>query len=174
MENKSIFSPAFAYGFIVSIVLILFKLILFLAGVDENSYLQILFYVVFALGLLYTMTIIRNKNLGGYITFGKAFMVGFYATLAISIVMAIYTYFYMTQINPEMIEEAMSQAEEKIIEANPEMSDEDLETALNAAKIFMQPGIMSIMSIFGTLITGTLLSLVGAAFVKRKNPETGI
>ncbi len=174
MENKSVFMPSLAYGLFVSIILVVFKLVLFIAGIDDQSYWQFLYYVFFALGLLYTMTTIRNKNLDGYITFGKAFMVGFYATIAIAIVMAVYTYFYITKINPGMIEDALAQAEEKIIESNPEMSDADLETALNAAKTFMQPGIMAVMSIFGTLITGTLLSLVSAAFVKRKKVEVEI
>ncbi len=174
MENKSVFLPAFGYGILVSVALIIFKLILYILDIDDQSYWQVLYYVIFALGLLYSMIFVRNKTLDGYITFGKAFMVGFYATLAVSLIMAIYTYIYMTVINPGMIADMLSQAEEKIIETNPEMSDEDLEKALSMAKMFMQPGIMAISTLIMSTIMGSLLSLVAAALSKRNKVEIEI
>ena len=167
MENKPVFTISFIYGLIVSILLVVFKLTLFIFDIDDKSYWQIIYYVIFALGLLYSMILIRDKNLDGSATFGKAFKIGFFATIAVSIIMAIYTYVYMTVINPGMVTEMMDKAQENIINANPDMSDEQIDQALSAAKMFMKPGIMSLTSIIGTLITGTLLSLVSAAFAKK-------
>ncbi len=167
MENKPVFTISFFYGLIISILLIVFKLTLFIFDIDEKSYWQIVYYIIFALGLVYSMTIIRDKNLGGSVTFGKAFKIGFFATIAVSLVMAVYTYIYMTVINPGMITEMLEKAQENILNSNPDMSDEQLDQALSAAKMFMKPGLMSLTSIIGTLITGSLLSLVGAAFAKK-------
>ncbi len=174
MENRPVFLPAFTYGVLISIVLVLFKLILYLTGVDDQSSWQLIYYVILALGLLYSMKTIRDKRLDGFMTFGKAFMVGFYAVVAISIIMAIYTYLYMTVINPGMVADMLSQAEDKILEANPDMSDEDIQKALDAARMFMKPGIMAFSSLIMTMITGSLLSLVAAAFAKKKKVEVEI
>jgi hypothetical protein len=171
MENKSVFLPSFTYGLIIAVVLIVFKLILYLLDIDEQSYWQMFYYVIFAFGIVWVEFFMRNQRLDGYITFGKAFLVGFYASLAVALVMAVYSYVYMSYINPGMIDEILSKTEEQIIEKNPDISDEDLSTALDMTVTFMKPGMMAAMSMLGTLITGALLSLVAAVFVKRKAVE---
>ena len=169
MEQKSIFSSSLTAGVLVSVALIIFKLVLFLLDVDNESYIQFGYYIVFALGLAWAIYSVRNSKLDGFATYGKAFMIGLYASISIAVIMAFYTYVFMKFIDPGMFNDMLSQTEDKMIESNPEMSDEDLNKALEMAKMFMQPGLMSIFSIFGSLITGALFSLVIAIFAKNES-----
>lgn len=169
METKSIFSSSIMAGVVISIILVIFKLVLFLLDVDEQSYLQFIYYIIFALGLVWAMYSVRNNRLDGFATYGKAFTIGLYASIAVAVVMALYTYIYMKYIDPAFVNNMLSQAEDKMIEANPNMSEDELNRALEMTKMFMQPGIMSIFSIFGSLITGSILSLIIAIFVRRES-----
>ncbi len=168
MEQKSIFSSSLTAGVLVSVALIIFKLALFLLDVDDESYIQFGYYIVFALGLAWAVYSVRNNKLDGFATYGKAFMIGLYASISIAVIMAVYTYVYMKYINPAFVDNLLANAEDKMIEANPDMSDADLNKALEITKIFMQPGLMSVFSIFGSLFTGALFSLIVAIFAKRE------
>jgi hypothetical protein len=174
MDNKPVFSISFGYGLLISVILVIFKLILYLIGIDDQSYWQLIYYILFALGLLFTMYQVRNNRLNGFITYGKAFAIGFYATLAVSIIMALYTYLFMTVINPEMISDTLAQAEEKLLETNPDMSDEEISQALETVKLFVKPGVMAVSSFVFSIFTGLLLTLVSAAFVKKNKVEVEI
>ncbi len=168
MEQKSIFSSSLLAGLLVSAALIIFKLVLFILDVDEESYIQFGYYIVFALGLAWAVYSVRNNTLDGFATYGKAFMTGLYASIGIAVVMAIYTYVYMKYIDPSFVDNLLANAEDKMVEANPDMSEEELSKALDITKMFMQPGLMALMSIFGSIITGGLFSLIIAIFAKRE------
>jgi len=174
MESKSVFSPALVNGFLVAVALVIFKLVLFLLDVDEQSYIQFFYYVIFALGLAWVIYSVRNNKLDGIATFGKAFTIGLYASIAVAAVMAFYTYVYMKYIDPGMVNDLISQTEDKLIEGNPEMSDEDLNKVLETTRMFMQPGLMSIFSVFGYLITGTIFSLIIAIFAKNESQQVSM
>ena len=168
MEQKSIFYSSLMAGVLISVVLIIFKLALFLLDVDEESYIQFGYYIVFALGLAWAIYSVRNSKLDGFATYGKAFMIGLYASVIIAVVMAVYTYVYIKYIDPSFVDNLLANAEDKMIEANPDMSEEDLNKALDMTKIFMQPEVMAVMSIFGSIITGAIFSLIIAIFAKRE------
>ncbi len=168
MEQKSIFSSSLVAGVLVSAALIIFKLVLFLLDVDEESYIQFGYYIVFALGLAWTIYSVRNSKLDGFATYGKAFMIGLYASISIAVIMAVYTYVYMKYIDPSFVDNLLANAEDKMIETNPDMSEEDLTKALEMTRMFMQPGLMALFSIFGSFITGAIFSLIVAIFAKRE------
>jgi hypothetical protein len=169
MEPKPVFAPSFVNGMIVAVLLVIFKLVLFLMDVDDQSYLQFGNYIIFALGLTWAMYSVRNNRLDGYATYGKAFMIGFYASLGIAVVVAIYTFVFMKYIDPGMINDILSQAEDKMIESNPDMTDDELNKALEITKMIMQPGLMSVISVFISLLTGTIFSVVIAIFAKKES-----
>ena len=174
MESKSVFSPSIVNGILVAVVLIIFKLVLCLLDVGEESYIQFIYFVFFALGLAWAIYSVRNNKLEGYATYGKAFTIGVFASISIAVIIAIYTYVYMKYIDPGMINDMLSQAEDAMIEANPEMSDDDLNKALEMTKMIMQPGLMSIINIFTTLMTGTIFSLIIAIFAKNEPQQVSM
>jgi len=169
METKSVFSPSLIAGSIVAVVLIIVNLALFLLDVGAESSVQYVYYLFFALGLAWAIYSVRNNTLDGYATYGKALVIGVYASLAIGVIMAVYTYVYMEYINPGMIQDMLSKAEDSLIEANPNMSDEDLDRALEMTKMIMKPALMAPITIFSTAFTGTIFSLIIAIFAKNED-----
>jgi hypothetical protein len=101
------------------------------------------------------------------VTFGNVFSHGFKTAAAVTAIMVVYTILSVKLIFPEVIDLAMREARSNLESKN--MSDDQIETALNFSKKFFIPltagGIL-----LAFLITGVISSLIGAA-VAKKNPE---
>ncbi len=110
----------------------------------------------------------RDKFSGGYISYGKAFGVGFWVVLFSTILGTIFGYFYVTQINPGLAEEILMNTEIETLEKYPDMSDADLDRTLSFTEMFITPIMMTIMGFVVSMFFGTILSLIIAIFVKRE------
>jgi hypothetical protein len=171
MENqKSTFSASLIYGLLLAISLIIFDLILFVLDVDIHSKIKWISYLIMIGGIFWAMISYRDKYAGGFISYGQAFGVGFFTVLIAAIITAVYTYFYVVVINPSIIENILTEAEENILAGNPNISDEDLETALHYTEMFTSPIMMAIWGFIANVIFGTILSLIIAIFAKREKP----
>ena len=168
-QQQSTFQLAVMPGILLAIALILFGLVMFLLDVAYDSKIMYVSYLIMIAGLYWAMTNIRDKGFDGYISYGKSFSSGFYIMLIASVIAAIYTYFYVTMINPGMIEDILLNAEEKMLEANPNMSDEEIEMAISMTEKFTSPVMMAVWGFIGNIVSGTIFSLIIAIFVKREN-----
>ncbi len=169
MEQKSTFSFAMQFGLLTGLVLIVFTLILFLAGVGDKSPVHFISLAIY-IGMLYWgITNIRDRQLEGVMNYGKAFSTGFWIVLFTGILVGIFTYFYMKYINTGAAAQAISVAENKILASNPNISDTDLDKALRMVKIFTNPVMSAILQFVGNLIIGTVFSLIIAIFAKRED-----
>lgn len=169
MENqKSAFKPSLTYGLLLGIALIVYSLIMYLLDIDLESKIQWIAYLIIAGGLYWAMTSFKDKLSGGFITYGKAFGVGFWTGLFAAVVSGIFTYIYVTMIDPGMIEEILLNAEDKILESNPNIGDEELEMALSYTEKFTSPVMIAILGFLSSAFFATILSLIIAIFVKRE------
>jgi hypothetical protein len=173
MENKkqSAFASAFTPGIIISAALILFNLVMFLLEVTYDSKVNYLSYLILAIGLFWVITSYRNKQEGGFISYGGAFSSGFYAGLIISIIIAVYTFIYVQFINPGIVDDIMIKAEEDLLSKYPDWSDEQIAQALSYTEMFTSPTIMAIFGFLGNLVASTIFSLIIAIFAKREKKE---
>ena len=170
MENqKSAIKPSLTYGLLLGIALIVYSLIMYLLDIDLESKIQWIAYLIIAGGIFWAMISFRDKLSGGFITYGKAFGVGFWTGLFAAVVSAIFTYIYVTMIDPGMIEEILLKAEDEILEGNPNMSDEQLEQALSIAEMFTSPIMIAVWGFLASVSFATISSLIIAIFVKRED-----
>ncbi len=169
MEQKSTFLPALQFGLLTGLAMVVYTLILYLAGVDMHSYWNLFNYVLFVGGLYWGMSSIREKQLEGVMSYGKAFGTGFLITLFAAILLAIFAYFYLQYINPSALAKASAEAENKILASNPNISDADLQKALDMVKIFTNPFMSAVTQFISNLIAGTIFSLIIAIFAKRED-----
>ncbi len=167
MEQKSTFSPAMQFGLLTGLAMVVFTLILFLAGVDMHSYWNLFGYILYVGGLYWGMTSIREKQLEGVMSYGKAFGTGFLITLFASVLLGIFAFFYLKYINPSVLANKLTEVQNKILTANPDISDADLQKALDMVKMFSTPIVSSISGFIGYVISGTIFSLIIAIFAKR-------
>jgi hypothetical protein len=172
MENK----PATAivtlgYGVIIALAIIVFSLILFLLNMTQGSGLEYLTYLILFGGLFLAQTNYRNKYMGGYIEYGKAFTVGLLSCVFLSLIMGIYTFVFFRYIDPGAMEEAMTIAEQKMMDKG--LSDMEIEQGMAIARKFSGVGMYTFMAVFGNILIGAILSLITAIFVKRENTDFG-
>jgi uncharacterized protein (UPF0333 family) len=169
MEQKSTFLPSLQFGLLTGVAMVVYTLVLYLAGIDTHSSWNLINYLLFIVGLYWGIVTVREKYLGGVMSYGKAFGTGFWITLFVAIVLAIFAYFYLKDINPGALADATAKAEDKILASNPDISDEDLQKAMEMVKAFTTPAMSAVMQLISNLIAGTIFSLIIAIFAKRED-----
>ena len=126
-------------------------------------------------GIMFVAVIIAcvhfAKQKDGYVTFGNVFMHGFKITSVIAAIVLIYSLLAFTVLFPDM-KERMFEMQQAQMEKQG-FDDDKMEQGMAFMKkyfmIFLVLGV-----IFGTLIWGSIASLIGAAVAKKKpvNPMT--
>ena len=163
--EKKVTTPA-VKGIIISLILIVFALTIQFLNLSQNKSLGGLQFVILIAGIIWSC-ISYAKQLDGNVTFGNVFSHGFKTSAAVTAIMVVYTIISIKFIFPEALDMAMREARTNMESKN--MSDDQIETAINFTKKFFIPltagGILLVF-----LIAGVIGSLIGAATAK-KNPE---
>jgi hypothetical protein len=172
MEEKkqSLASASMIYGLMVGVVMIIFSLILFLLGTKPQSPLAYISYVIIVAGIIYAQLNYRNKHLGGYITYGKAFTVGLLTMAFASILIAIYTYLNFSFIDPGAIEEIRAIGEEKMVKQG--MTDLQIDQTMKMMGFMYSVPWMTFMAVAGNIVGGAIISLITAIFIKKEDQST--
>ncbi|MBN2616610.1 MAG: DUF4199 domain-containing protein [Bacteroidales bacterium] len=169
MENKSTFTPALQFGLLTGLGMIVYSLIMYLLGVNYKSTWNLLNYLIILVGIFWGMVSIRDRYLDNVMPYGKAFGVGFWIVLFAVLLSSIYSFIFLKYIDPSVLENAMSEAQDKILAANPNISDADLDKAMSMARKFATPAFSAITGFVWNVIVGTVLSLIIAIFAKRED-----
>ncbi len=169
MEQKSTFwRSAMIYGLYIGIVLTLFSVILYVTGQMQNKTLGYLSIPIYIACIAVAQIHYRNHELNGEINYGQA--VGFGTAIMIfsGIITALYT-LIIYKIDPGLIEQVKNVQEEALRQRG--MSDDQIEAALSISAKMMTPGIMAITGLLGSIIMGTIVSLITSIFVKKLPSE---
>jgi hypothetical protein len=168
MENKpSPLTASMGYGLILSLAMVVFSLVLFLLDLHMKQGLNYLSYVILIAGLLLAQLNYRNKHMGGFISYGKAFTIGMLTSLFVSLIMGLYTYIFFKFIDPGAMEQAMTMAEQQMMDRG--MSEAEIEQGLKMAESFQTPGMYTFFAVAGNFVIGMVISLVTAIFVKKED-----
>jgi len=168
-NSKPAFMPSLTAGILLGIILVVYSLILYLAGLNENQWLSAVSYVITAIVLYFVIINFRDKQQNGFLSYGKGVTVGLLTGLFASVIFAIFTYIYLTYIDPSILEQAMVKAEESVLQSNPNMSDEDLDRAMGFIEIFTSPAGMTATTIFWYTLVSLVFSLLISIFAKRED-----
>ncbi len=171
-ENKnSALMPSLMSGIYLAFALIVYSLLMYLLDIDRESPIMYISYAILAGGLFWAVVSYRDKHMGGFIEYGKAFSSGFLTGLFASIITAIFTYIYVQYIDPGLVEEILAQAEEEMLADNPNMSDEQMDQALSITASLTSPVMISVWAFLGNVLFTVVLSLIIAIFAKRENKQ---
>ncbi len=163
---------AINYGLYASLLLIVISLIFNLSGFSDpvNPNPAIAFLVT-ALnwGIIIGAMIIatkkhREEDLGGFITFGRAFGLAFLVGVVIMILTTIFNYLYFEVIDPSMMEAIQENFETQIEDTG---ADED-NPAIGFTRAIMSPIGLAVTSAIGGLFSALILGLISAAVSQKK------
>lgn len=108
----------------------------------------------------------RDRELGGYISLGRAVMVGLMVGLVAGAIGAVFMVLYTSVINPDYAE-TMKAAMQAQWEAQG-MSDEQIEMAASMSGWVTNPIFLFIVQIFSGTIFGLFLGLIVGAIMKKE------
>lgn len=166
---KSAWGVALKYAVITALASFIFSLLVYLMNLYTTTWINYLAYIILLAGLIFTVRERRDKELGGFITFGQAFGTGFLFCIITALIGVVTSYVMIQYIAPEMVEEILKVSEQNMIEKG--VPEEQIEMAMSWTRRFMTPLWMAIWSIVMTTIFGAILSLVVARIMKRENPN---
>src|SRR5690606_3741299 len=106
----------------------------------------------------------RDRELGGYITYGRGLGAGVLTALFAGLLLSIFIYLFYGVIDPGAMDELKRIQEEQMYKNG--MSDEQIEMSLK----FVSPGFMAGMALPMVTFMGFIFSLIIAAFLKRNRP----
>ena len=173
METKprTLFNNALIYGLLTAVVSIAFSVLTYVLDVPFKSPVMYFSFIILIAGVVYGTLQYRNIYSGGYLSFGKAFLSGFFIVLTAIIITTIYTYVFMTIIDPsfldKVVEQSLEQAETKMMEKG--LSEDQMGPALEITKKMMSPAWLTIMGLISNLIFGSIIALIAAIFTKKED-----
>lgn len=176
MEDKtqSITMNGLAYGAITAVVMIIYSLILYLLDLHMNDYLPIIGFLFLIGGLVYGTLEYRKKLPGGAMTYGKAFGTSFMIALFAVIIGAVYAYAFYQFIAPDAIVDLIDKARERALDSNPDITEEQLQAALDMQSAFFKPVWIAVSAFFMQLVVSAVICLIVSAFLKKEDKSFSV
>ena len=163
MEENKIMSPQIK-GLLIALIVIILGIVGYFTELGFSTwYNWVVNAIMFAAIIIACVHFANQKQ--GFVTFGNVFLHGFKITAVIAIIVLVYTLLAFTVLFPDM-KEKIFEMQQAQMEKNG-LDDDKLEQGMTMMKkyfmIFLVIGV-----IFGTLIWGSIASLIGAAVAKKK------
>ncbi|MCB0558613.1 MAG: DUF4199 domain-containing protein [Lewinellaceae bacterium] len=176
-SKVSAWPTASRYGLLAGLVLVVLGLLVHLSGMVDytdqgggsNWVVNILNWGITIAAIVMAVKQHREEDLGGFISFGRSFRVGFLVTLVIMVISVVWGYIFFSFVEPGLIEDILTASREQMIEKQG-MSEEQAEQGLKMMSWMFTPAMMSIMGGIFSLIAGVVFSLIVGAIMKREHP----
>lgn len=178
MEQKSspLLKSSLTYGAYLGLISIFLSVVIWAGGVIESMgifggiIIGLLSLVVSFIIVLLFAKAYRNKEMGGYITFGQAFQFTFLVIVFSTIISMIYTYIFNAFIAPDYMENLMAVMQEKTMAYMEKVGAPEAQIDKAIAKLEEIPTIWKTLrqTALSGLIGGTIVALIVSAIVKKK------
>ena len=164
---------AMHYGAYLGLGLIVISFAVYFLGLEEQrSMIPSLLNNFLIIGAItYSIIMYRDNFNNGLVSYSESLKIGTSVVFFASVLLAFYTYIFVTFINPEYLENIIKIAEQEILNSDPEISDEDLDLALSMTQKMLQPQWMATLSVLGGTFMGFFYSLIISFFVKKEDPN---
>jgi hypothetical protein len=168
--RKSMNNEALKMGLMMGALLIAYSLVLHFTGMITNKGLGWISYALMFIGMFLGVKTYRDSQLGGVMSFGQAFGMGFRIVIYAALLLTAYTYLYYKTFGHDMIGVMRDMMLDELAK-NEQISESQAETMTEMYnKWVFIPGALAVGAFLGTLFLGTIISLINAAILKRQ-PE---
>lgn len=160
------------YGLILGFAGILINVAVFAMGKTYDPH-----WSVMVIGILVTIAVIvmgikkvKESN-NGFLSLGDALKTGLGIALIAGVISVIYTFIFTNYIEPEYFERMAEVQQQKMLEQYPNMSDEQIENAMEMTKKMSGIGMTAAVSLIGSLFIGFIISLIAGLIMKKSEEE---
>ncbi|MEQ8413579.1 MAG: DUF4199 domain-containing protein [Imperialibacter sp.] len=156
------------YGVIAGVVMIIYGLVLQLTGLVFESWASWINYIFLAVIIFLAHKKFKEDG-DGFLSFGQGLGVGFWISLVGGVISSVFSFIYITFVDPSFIETMMEKARYDMEEQG--MADAQIDQAMAMTENFLNPGMMFVFGIVGVLFFGFILSLIVSAITKKTDPQ---
>jgi len=168
--KKSVRDFILHYGNILGVVSIVFALMIFFLDLhyaQENS-INLVNYGI-SVSVIIIALLDYRKTSAGILSLGDSIKMGMGIFLISAIYISIYTIILINFLDTETLTKSLEVTEMKILEQNPEISEEQLDQILSFQEKFSTPFVIITVLIIFSLISGFFSSLIlGLIFKKSR------
>jgi hypothetical protein len=160
-------------GLFIGLGLVLVNVVDLLLGFyGSNKPFGLLSYAIPTGGIIWGALQFRNKESGGFITYGQTVGYGVVTALFFGIIVSIYTILLVTVIDPAYVDKVQVIAAEQLY-AQGTLTEQQIDQALAmSTKMMRNPFLISISGILGAALEGVIISLIAGIFIRRNRPST--
>lgn len=173
MQNPQPSTGKFAlnYGLVLGLISVAFVVVLYATNnlLDQNWITTVISFIIMIGVIVYALNAYKKAN-GGFMSLSQAIKVGLGVALIGALVGAVYNFIFMSFIEPNFIDLIIDKQRETMVEAQPNMTTEQIDQSLEMVKKFAGPWISSAFQIVGGLFFGFIISLIAGLIMKKENP----
>lgn len=136
---------------------------------SEQSPAKWLTFVIIIGGIILAQKAYRQAN-GEFMSYGQGLSVGMVVSAVSSVIGAVFSYLYVTLIDPEMTARILDKARADMEERGT-MSEAQMDQAMHWTSMFVQGPALAGIALVGGILTGLIVSLITAAILKNPKPE---
>jgi hypothetical protein len=172
MQTTTTTQIALKWGAIAGLILIISSVIGFVFNLQTNTTFSAIttgmsLLVIPILILIFAMKDYKAKN-NAFMSYGEGLGIGAMAGGVAGVLSGIFTFVYMKFFDPTIMDKAkdiqMAQMEEK------GLTSEQIDQSMEIMKMFSNPGVLMVFSIFTYIIIYLIISLIVSAVQKNEKP----
>ena len=176
--KSSLLKNAINGGLLLGLISIVYSVIMYVLdimpiGISTGLIMLLISLLIYFFVIFYTSKAYRNNVMGGYISFGQAFVFGLLVAIFAAILSSIYSYIFNALIDPEYAGRVLSATKdwtESFMESKG-IPESNIAEAID--KIDAKGNVTPLRSVKQALIGGTIfgviISLITSAIVKKKS-----
>jgi len=171
-QTASVKKIALNYGLLLALSTIVLSVIVYVMGMtyDQPWWQTLLNFIIMTVCIVYGLKAFKNDN-EGFLSLGESLKTGLAIALVAGLIGSIFSYLFVTVIEPEFAVNMMEASRVKMLDQNPEMTEEQMEMALGITEKMMSPGILMAIGIIASLFFGFIISLITGLIMKQNRPE---
>lgn len=178
-KSVSPYPTALRFGFIGGLCFIVYGLILYMffsnpaeAGIMGSVYQMGVSTVLFTTIIVMAIKKHRDEDLGGYISFGRAFWTGFVTIIITRAIFALFSLLYTTVIHPDYAKEMQENL--RTLYERQGMSEQQIEQSLGFVQMFSNPLIGFGFLLVWAAISGAIVGAIVAAIMQKEKPASSL
>jgi hypothetical protein len=168
-QNVNPWKANLTNGLILGLIGIVYALIMYFLDLSQNKVQGIVLILIQFVVVYLLLKSYRDNFRHGQLTYGQAVGAGVIIFLYYAIIMAVFTYILYAIIDPGLVSKQLAVAEQAMVQKG--LPQSSIDAGMKIQQKIMKPAIIAPISIFGSMIWGTVVSLIVAIFVRKEgNP----